>query len=92
MKLIKELCKVGANGEEAICAIAPDIGFNKTYEGFLDEWKIMEDIDYIVGTGYGRIAFVYRRAGRRRVCRSGKEYPFKIPRVFQSARSRRKKI
>ena len=47
MKLIKELCKVGANGEEAICTIAPDIRFNKTYEGLLDEWKLMEDIDYI---------------------------------------------
>ena len=47
MKLIKELCKVSANGEEAICAIAPDIRFNKRYEEFLDEWKLMEYIDYI---------------------------------------------
>lgn len=50
MKLIKELCKAGANGEEAICAIAPDIGFDKRYiniDEFLDEWKLMEDIDYI---------------------------------------------
>lgn len=50
MKLIKELCKVGANGEEAICAIVPDIGFDKRYiniDEFLDEWKLMEDIDYI---------------------------------------------
>lgn len=47
MKLIEELCKVGANGEEAICAIVPDIRFNKRYEEFLDEWKLMEDIDYI---------------------------------------------
>lgn len=47
MKLIEELYKVGANGEEAICAIAPDIRFNKRYEEFLDEWKLMEDIDYI---------------------------------------------
>ena len=47
MKLIKELCKVGANGEEAICTIAPDIRFNKRYKEFLDEWKLMEYIDYI---------------------------------------------
>ena len=47
MKLIKELCKAGANGEEAICAIAPDIGFDKRYKEFLDEWKLMEYIDYI---------------------------------------------
>lgn len=48
MKLIEELCKVGANGEEAICAIVPDIRFNKIHKkGLLDEWKLIEYIDYI---------------------------------------------
>ncbi len=47
MKLIKELCKVGANGEEAICAIAPYIRFNRIHEGLLDEWELVEYIDYI---------------------------------------------
>jgi hypothetical protein len=48
LKLISKNYEVDSvDGEEAICAIVPDIRFNRTYKGFLDEWKLMEDIDYI---------------------------------------------
>lgn len=51
MKLISKNYEVDSvDGEEAICAIAPDIGFDKRYiniNELLDEWKLIEHINYI---------------------------------------------